>query len=201
MYCIITGIIANRVYRPHPANSYDTKELKEFVGFCVKYQCEQTLQFVTNVIRTRLYQFHAAQLVNITIKHQICEFFSTGFERLLKIPIQDISKVHQELMGNEVFVALVYAKATLNEHCCIVATEEPPILLHVDNCKDPQACRQDWHAIWWNGMGHFLLDGRNPQPFDRAVDRFRCYRNPPRRRGHQTGVVLFTRRLVRARKH
>jgi len=28
-----------------------------------------------------------------------------------------------------------------------------------------------------------------------------CYRNPLRKRGHQTGVVLIVRRLVRARKH
>ncbi|KAI9455981.1 hypothetical protein HD554DRAFT_2030695 [Boletus coccyginus] len=158
---------------PRPANGYDTEELKEFLGFCVKYQCEQTLKFVTNVIRTRSYQFHAASLVNITIKHQIHEFFSTGFSRLLETPIQEISKVHRELMGNEVFVALVYAKATLNEHRRIVAAEEPPILLHADDCKDPQACKQDWHTIWWNGMGHFLLDGRNPQPYDRAVDCFK----------------------------
>ena len=28
---------------------------------------------------------------------------------------------------------------------------------------------EDWHAIWWNGMGRFLLDGRNPQPYGEAV--------------------------------
>ena len=28
-----------------------------------------------------------------------------------------------------------------------------------------------------------------------------CYRNPLRRRGHRTGVVLVVRRLVRAQKH
>lgn len=48
-------------------------------------------------------------------------------------------------MGNEVFITLVYAKATLDEYYYIVAVEEPLILLHANNCKDPQACKQDWH--------------------------------------------------------
>ena len=45
--------------------------------------------------------------------------------------------------------------------------------MHADNCQDPTACEVDWHGVWWNGMGCYLLDGRNPQPYDKAVRRFR----------------------------
>jgi hypothetical protein len=76
-------------------------------------------------------------------------------------------------MGNDMFVALVYAKSALDEHTRLVAYEEPVILTHAANCPDPTACQEDWHNIWWNGMGRFLLNGRNPQPFCDAVERFR----------------------------
>ncbi|KAF9237393.1 hypothetical protein BU15DRAFT_48745 [Melanogaster broomeanus] len=160
-------------YRPRSAYSYDTTELEEFLGFCVKYQCTKTLKFVTSCIQTSMYQFHPSNIVNMAIKYQIREFFKFGFERLLETPMNEITKAHRLLMGNDVFIALVYTKATLDDHRHIVAGEEPPILHHVEDCQDPQACKQDWHAIWWNGMGRFLLDGRNPQPYDRAVDRFK----------------------------
>ncbi|KAG2065939.1 hypothetical protein BDR04DRAFT_1031497, partial [Suillus decipiens] len=65
---------------------------------------------------------------------------------------------HWELLGNDVFTTLVYVQVALEEHCRIVAAEEPRILMHSSDCQDPVACNEDWHAIWWNGMAHFLLD-------------------------------------------
>lgn len=76
-------------------------------------------------------------------------------------------------MGIPVFIHLVYAKAVLDDHCRIVAAEEPRILVHADDCRYPTACEEDWHAAWWNGMGRFLLDGRNPQPYRDAAKRFK----------------------------
>ncbi|KAG1855612.1 hypothetical protein F4604DRAFT_1685709 [Suillus subluteus] len=53
------------------------------------------------------------------------------------------------------------------------SAEEPKILMHSNECQDPTGCNEDWHAIWWNGMGRFLLDGRNPQLYDDAIKRFK----------------------------
>ncbi|KAG2366300.1 hypothetical protein BDR07DRAFT_1274782, partial [Suillus spraguei] len=61
----------------------------------------------------------------------------------------------------------------LNHHCWIVAVEELKILMHSSDCQDPTGCSEDWHAIWWNGMGWFLLNGRNPQPYGDALKRFK----------------------------
>ncbi|KAG1851931.1 hypothetical protein F4604DRAFT_1592184, partial [Suillus subluteus] len=79
----------------------------------------------------------------------------------------------RELLGNDVFMTLVYVQAALKEHRRIVAAEEPKILMHTSDCQDPVGCNEDWHAIWWNGMARFLLDGRNPQPYREAVKHFK----------------------------
>ena len=76
-------------------------------------------------------------------------------------------------LGPDIFSSLALAKAVLDEHCRIVAAEEPHILTHTDDCQLPSACEADWHGVWWNGMGRYLLDGRNPQPYDDAVRRFK----------------------------
>ncbi|KAG2157734.1 uncharacterized protein EDB93DRAFT_1078439, partial [Suillus bovinus] len=80
---------------------------------------------------------------------------------------------HQELMGNEVFLNMVYVQAALDNHFRIVAAEEPRILMHLNDCNDLTGCSEDWHAIWWNGMAHFLLNGRNPQLYGDAVRHFK----------------------------
>ncbi|KAG1801244.1 uncharacterized protein BJ212DRAFT_1286628, partial [Suillus subaureus] len=80
---------------------------------------------------------------------------------------------HQELMGNKVFLNVVYVQAALDHHHQIVAAEEPRILMHSNDCGDPAGCSEDWHATWWNSIGHFLLNGRNPQPYGDAIKCFK----------------------------
>ncbi|KAG1824582.1 uncharacterized protein BJ212DRAFT_1260545, partial [Suillus subaureus] len=55
----------------------------------------------------------------------------------------------------------------------IVTAEEPRILMHSNDCGDPAGCSKDWHTTWWNGMGCFLLNGRNPQPYGDAIKCFK----------------------------
>lgn len=43
------------------------------------------------------------------------------------------------------------------------------ILTHTKDCSIPAMCREDWHTVWWDGMGQFLLDAVNPQIFLDAV--------------------------------
>jgi hypothetical protein len=47
---------------------------------------------------------------------------------------------HRELIGITVFANLVYVQAALEEHRRIVATEEPKILMHANDCRDPVGC-------------------------------------------------------------
>ena len=146
--------------------------MKDFLWLCDRYQCKETRTFVIKRILASAYRFHAAEIVRLGIDYHSRELFKHAFQRLVEIPLIRITKGHRQLMGNDTFVGLTYAKAVLEGHCRTVAAE-PPSILHEDDCQDPDGCKEDWYAVWWNGMGRFLLDGRNPQPYDDAVKRFK----------------------------
>ncbi|KAH7888174.1 hypothetical protein F5I97DRAFT_1829012 [Phlebopus sp. FC_14] len=108
------------------------------------------IQFVINQIDTLKHYFHPAELIDIARNYHIPKLFHHAFSELMEIPITLITRQDHELMGIPVFITL-----------------------HASERQDPISCTNDWHAIWWNGMGRFLLDGRNPQPFDDAIKWFR----------------------------
>jgi hypothetical protein len=137
------------------------------------YQCSHTRKFVVSRIQSSRFHFHPAQLVNLAVQYNTGAIFPFAFKRLVNTPITQLTAQHRELIGNDVFTTLVYVQAALEEHRRIVAAEEPKILMHTSDCQDPIGCNEDWHAIWWNGMARFLLDGRNPQPYREAVKRFK----------------------------
>jgi hypothetical protein len=62
-------------------------------------------------------------------------------------------------------------KEHLDVHRWIIACEAPP-MVHAGTCKKQNRCKEDWKQLWWNGMGRFLLDGQNPQPYREAVEWF-----------------------------
>ncbi|KAI6001131.1 hypothetical protein EDC04DRAFT_2973525 [Pisolithus marmoratus] len=155
------------------ADAYSHAELQDLLKLVQKYCCAKTRRFAIDHIWEKRFTYHPAELLNLGLHFHIPKVFSRGFKGLLEIPLKEISKEHHHLIGEKVFVAFVYAKAMLDEHCKIVACEEPVILSHTSDCENPTACQEDWHTVWWNGMGWFLLDGRNPQPFSEAVKRFR----------------------------
>ncbi|KAG2089237.1 uncharacterized protein F5147DRAFT_587260 [Suillus discolor] len=148
-------------------------ELSKFLRFCDMYQCSHAREFIISRISTARYRFHPAKLINLAIKYHVRSIFPYAFQQLAETPITELTHAHRELMGNEVFLNVIYVQAALDSHRRIIAAEEPKILMHSNECQDPTGCNKDWHAIWWNGMGHFLLDGRNPQPYDDAVKRFK----------------------------
>ncbi|KAG1857218.1 hypothetical protein C8R48DRAFT_804605 [Suillus tomentosus] len=148
-------------------------ELSKFLRFCDMYQCSHAREFVISRISSARYRFHPAKLINLAIKYHVRSIFPYAFQQLAETPITELTHAHRELMGNEVFLNVIYVQAALDSHRRIVAAEEPKILMHSNECQDPTGCNEDWHAIWWNGMGRFLLDGRNPQPYDDAVKRFK----------------------------
>ena len=87
--------------------------------------------------------------------------------------LTQLTKGQRALIGPDIVISVALAKSVLDEHCRIITAEEPRIISHADDCQDPSACETDWHGVWWNGMGRYLLDGRNPQPYDAAIRRFK----------------------------
>ncbi|KAF9236043.1 hypothetical protein BU15DRAFT_77351 [Melanogaster broomeanus] len=158
---------------PRLESEYTNEELERFIAFCDKYQCSQTKVFVVNCLKAARRRFHPAEIIGIAVSYTIPELFRLAFRDLTEVPIPELTKLHRIKMGSEVFIAVAYAKALLDTHYRIVAAEEPPIRTHANDCQDSASCEEDWHAIWWNGMGRFLLDGRNPQPYRAAVRRFK----------------------------
>ncbi|KAG2061314.1 hypothetical protein BDR06DRAFT_1041074, partial [Suillus hirtellus] len=152
---------------------YTIEELANFLHFCDMYQCSHTQKFVVSRIQSTRYHFHPAQLINLAIQYNTSALFPFAFKRLVDTPITQLTAQHQELLGNDVFTTLVYVQVALEEHCRIVAAEEPKILMHTSDCQDPVGCNEDWHTIWWNGMARFLLDRRNLQPYHEAVKHFK----------------------------
>ncbi|KAG1886262.1 hypothetical protein F4604DRAFT_1572178, partial [Suillus subluteus] len=73
--------------------------------------------------------------------------------------------------GSVVWNTMFKVKERLNVHHRIIACETPP-MVHVGTCTKQNRCEEDWKQLWWNRMGRFLLDGRNPQPYKDAVERF-----------------------------
>ncbi|OAX31896.1 hypothetical protein K503DRAFT_787545 [Rhizopogon vinicolor AM-OR11-026] len=133
----------------------------------------QRPNFVISRIQANPHRFHPSQLITLAIKYHIHDIFPPAFKRLVDTPIIQLTAHHRELLGTTVFTTFVYVQAALEQHRRIVAAEEPRILVHASDCQEPAGCNEDWHAIWWNGMGRFLLDGRNPQPYCEAVKRFK----------------------------
>ncbi|KAI6149883.1 hypothetical protein BKA82DRAFT_4474181 [Pisolithus tinctorius] len=155
------------------AEAYSHQEMRELLGFVQKYRCGATRRFAIAHVWHERFAYHPSEFVRLGCDFHIPKVFTRGFKELLHFPLKEISKEHRRLIGEKVFVAVVYVKAMLDEHHKIIACEEPTILSHADDCRNPTACQEDWHAVWWNGMGRFLLDGRNPQPYFDAVKRFR----------------------------
>ncbi|KAJ7736623.1 hypothetical protein B0H14DRAFT_2408323, partial [Mycena olivaceomarginata] len=80
-------------------------------------------------------------------------------------------------IGFMVYVALSRLKEAIWQHKCILASEEPefdPVdgPAHSPDCIDNDVCAGDWHAVWWNGMGRFLFDGRNPLTWTDSLQQF-----------------------------
>ncbi|KAI6097906.1 hypothetical protein EDD16DRAFT_1527451 [Pisolithus croceorrhizus] len=49
------------------------------------------------------------------------------------------------------------------KRCSVGGFADAP-LVHSAGCEDHQGCFNNWHQLWWNRMGHFLMDGHNPGP-------------------------------------
>ncbi|KAG1822436.1 uncharacterized protein BJ212DRAFT_1296503 [Suillus subaureus] len=82
-----------------------------------------------------------------------------------------ISNVECHAVGSIVWNTMFKVKEHLDVHCWTVACEAPP-MVHAGTCMNQKRCEEDWKQLWWNGMGWFLLDGQNPQPYKDTVEQF-----------------------------
>jgi len=149
------------------------RNFKNFLKFCDRYECDATKEFVVNRIEAASWRFHSAELMGLATTYRLPSLFRLAFRGLADMSLTQLTKGQRALIGPDIVINVALAKSVLDEHCRIIAAEEPRIISHADDCQDPSACEADWHGVWWNGMGRYLLDGRNPQPYDAAIVRFK----------------------------
>ncbi|KAJ7923267.1 hypothetical protein B0H13DRAFT_2316646 [Mycena leptocephala] len=124
-------------------------------------------EVVLSAMKARSLYFPPTQLIYLSYEYKTKAFFAVAFQRLISSSLRNLEKQDLIWMGFAVYEALARLKEAVQQHRCILAAEAPefdPVHgpQHEPGCKDNAACSQDWRAVWWNGMGRFLLDGRNP---------------------------------------
>lgn len=139
------------------------------------YQSDIVINTCLSQLQSWKWQIPAAELVHYSINHPSGlisrQIFKGAFHWLASGSLQDVTSQHESLMGAIVFSALARLLAAIDVHCRIVATEPTPVD-HEPDCSDHQVCYDDWYSAWWNGVGQFLLDGRNPLPFQEVIQKF-----------------------------
>ncbi|KAJ6568792.1 hypothetical protein B0H19DRAFT_939417, partial [Mycena capillaripes] len=138
---------------------------------------QPTRELVLGVIKSRSYNFRPAELIHLSYKYHTKALFAVAFQRLASLRLRDLTEQDVDWMGMQTYVALARLKEALQQHRCILAAEAPefdPVhgVAHGPDCRDHDSCSRDWRTTWWNGMGRFLLDGRNPLTWTDGMQQF-----------------------------
>lgn len=136
---------------------------------------QPTRALALGVIKARQWGFNPSLMIQICFEYHTRILFSAAFHRLTSMYLRELTQDDIDNMGSHVYIALTKVKEDVQRHRQIVAAEEFPIEHHAYTCSDKAACERDWHAVWWNGMGRFLLDGRNPLTWTVAMERFEAF--------------------------
>ncbi|KAG2088673.1 uncharacterized protein F5147DRAFT_587570 [Suillus discolor] len=161
--------VAYNSWKPEGPTHDDVLDLLRFSN---KFMSQKARDVAINHLHERRFQHKPYELLALCLEFSISKFFVPAFRRLVEFRIRDIPGPVRRRLGFEVWNAFVDLKELLDEHNRIIACEEPPIITHSPYCTDNTACFIDWRQLWWNSMARFLLDGRNPQKFNEAIERF-----------------------------
>jgi hypothetical protein len=128
-------------------------------------------------MKARSFYFRPAKLIQISYEYKTRVLFPIAFQRLVTTSLRALKKEDIDMMGTGVYVALARLKEAIEEHRRILAAEPPefdPVNgpKHSSACINNAACAKDWYAVWWNGMGRFLLDGRSPLNWTESLQQF-----------------------------
>ena len=139
------------------------------------YDSKDARNHALKLLHPRRFSIPPAKLISLALKYHIKDVFCDAFNRLIPYRVNDLKEEDYELITYPVWMAFIRVKERLELHRRIVACE-PPKMEHASGCQDQQRCLDDWRQVWWNGMGRFLLDGRNPLTFYNAAQAFESLR-------------------------
>lgn len=135
------------------------------------WEADDVREYVINQLDRRRVSIRPVQLISIAKEYKIRTLFTYAFARLVKSRLDDLTANEYKMMDGETWAAVLKAQSVIRTHHGIVGCEEPP-MVHAPACVGPEDCSLDWKQLWWNQMGRFLFDGRNPQPYKDAVQHF-----------------------------
>jgi hypothetical protein len=126
------------------------------------YRAKTSLAWAIRQISYRSWEWHSSDLIKVSLKYREPDLFDVGFKRFARLSPSELMVEHFIDLDVSVILAYVKMKDALVRHRCIVAAEPPAIPEHDKGCTATHHCEVDWRAVWWNGMGRYLLDGRFP---------------------------------------
>lgn len=157
-------------WRPDTANVSDDV-IVQLLDLSRQYICRDAQNYAIQRLSERRTAIQPSRLLSISMEYNIVPLFTYSFERLVKARFDNLTADEYTMVGPAVWAAILKVKELVNLNRHIVACE-PPLMIQVTACTKHKWCAHDWKQLWWNGMGRFLLDGRNPQPYKDAIERF-----------------------------
>jgi hypothetical protein len=121
------------------------------------YLCKDACVYAVHHLQQQHYSLEPTQLILLTLKYNIQDFFPHAFEQLISACINNISDEEHHAVGSVVWNMMFNVKEHLDVHRQIIACKAPP-MVHAGTYKKQNRCKEDWKQLW-NGMGRFLLDG------------------------------------------
>jgi len=154
-------------WRPDSARMSD-ETVVQLLELSQKFQSKSAREHALKRFQSHLWHMSPPKLVSISLKYQVKDIFEYAFNRLIRLHMNDLDS---NVLTVPVWMTLAMVKERLDLHRRIVACEPPP-MVHSERCRNQKTCNDDWRQVWWNGMGRFLLDGRNSLSFDDAMRLF-----------------------------
>ncbi|KAF8952072.1 hypothetical protein BDZ97DRAFT_2077812 [Flammula alnicola] len=165
-------IFASRPYGLNiPKDTLKKDVLVKLLQLSDYFVSPSTREYAIDQIQGKCFSFEPSELIGLSYQYHTRVFFRGAFERLVKTPFHSLSDEEVKIIGFENLFIIAKVKESVQEHHRIMATEPAQIRHHRD-CANNARCEEDWYAIWWNGIGRLLLDGRNVLPWDEVVSRF-----------------------------
>jgi len=146
-------------WRPDSVRMLD-ETVVQLLELSQKFQSKSTREHSLKHFQSHLWHMSAPKLVSISLKYQVKDIFEYAFNRLIELHMNNLDS---NVLTVPVWMTIAMVKEWLDLHCCIVACE-PPLMVHLERCRDQKTCNDDWRQVWWNGVSQSVDLGRSNNP-------------------------------------
>ncbi|EGO01227.1 hypothetical protein SERLA73DRAFT_72184 [Serpula lacrymans var. lacrymans S7.3] len=156
--------------------TFTNNKMVDLLCFSSKYLCVAAQNLAIHHISTQCWSYSDITLASIAVQYGVRTWFKHAFAHLVEVCLSQFTPAKRRLLGHPIFIAIATLHEIIYEHRCIVACEPPELEEHALDCSNHDRCTSDWAQVWWNRMGQFILDGRNPLSYKEASQRFQKFK-------------------------